>query len=84
MGAQAVAFTVRTGAPSALQKNPFLKLEGQITNLLRDMTDDYAELAKSGTYLTYRLAMAKHCAEAKGILNVLAACEAYRFKEDII
>jgi len=48
------------------------------------MTKDYAELAKSGTYLTYRLAMSKHCAEAKGILHVIAACEASRYKEDII
>lgn len=52
--------------------------------LLEEMARDYDELAKSGTYLTYRLATSKHCATAKGILNVLAACEAYRYKEDII
>jgi hypothetical protein len=64
--------------------DPVFAMRGKIRNLLEDMTKDYAELAQSGTYLTYRLAMAKHCAEAKGILHVLAACEASRFKEDIL
>lgn len=79
-----MAFSIRTGRATDLQKNAFLKMEGQIVELLEEMARDYGELAKSGTYLTYRLATAKHCATAKGILNVLAACEAYRYKEDII
>jgi hypothetical protein len=64
--------------------DPVYAMRGKIRNLLEDMTKDYAELAKSGTYLTYRLAMSKHCAEAKGILHVIAACEASRYKEDIL
>jgi len=64
--------------------DPVFHLKDKIRTLLEDMTKDYAELAKSGTYLTYRLAVAKHCAEAKGILNVIAACEASSYKEDII
>lgn len=64
--------------------DPVYAMRGKIRTLLEDMTADYAELAKSGTYLTYRLAMSKHCAEAKGILHVIAACEASRYKEDII
>ena len=79
-----MAFSIRTGRASDLEKHPFLKLEGQIMGLLEEMARDYDELAKSGTYLTYRLATSKHCATAKGILNVLAACEAYRYKEDIV
>jgi hypothetical protein len=68
----------------AYKMDPVFAMKGKIRTLLEDMTKDYTELAKSGTYLTYRLAMAKHCAEAKGILHVLAACEASRFKEDIL
>ena len=56
----------------------------RILDLLEDLSRDYDELAKSGSYLTYRLALAKHGAEAKDILNVLAVCEAYRYKEDIV
>lgn len=56
----------------------------RILNLLEDLAREHDELAKSGSYLTYRLAMAKHAAEAKGILNVIAACDAYRYREDII
>ena len=67
-----------------LMKHPLVKLENQIIDLLKDMAADYDEQAKSGTYLTYRLATAKHCATAKGILSVLAACEAYAYREDIL
>lgn len=77
-------FSTRTGAASALQKHPFLKQRTAILNLLEEMARDYDELAQSGSYLTYRLATAKHCAQAKGILNVLAACDAYHYKEDIV
>lgn len=63
---------------------PILTQRHRILDLLEGISRDYDELAKSGSYLTYRLATAKHAAEAKGILNVLAACEAYRYKEDII
>lgn len=79
-----MAFTVRRHRSHALEKHPLLKLEGQVRDLLEEMARDYDELAQSGTYLTYRLATSKHCATAKGILNVLAACEAYRYKEDIV
>ncbi len=63
---------------------PILTQRHRILDLLEGISRDYDELAKSGSYLTYRLATAKHAAEAKGILNVLAACEAYRYKEDIV
>ena len=77
-------FSTRTGPVSELRKNPFLKQQSAIISLLEEMCRDYDELAQSGSYLTYRLATAKHCAQAKGILNVLAACEAYRYKDDIV
>lgn len=63
---------------------PILTQRHRILDLLEGISRDYDELAKSGSYLTYRLATAKHAAEAKGILHVLAACEAYRYKEDIV
>ena len=77
-------FSTRTGPASELQKHPFLKQQSAILSLLEEMCRDYDELAQSGSYLTYRLATAKHCAQAKGILNVLAACDAYRYKDDIV
>ena len=71
--------------PVAVSKAyPILTQRHRILDLLEGLCRDYDELAKSGTYLTYRLALSKHGAEAKGILTVLAACEAYRYKEDII
>ena len=75
---------VKSRRDQLLMKHPLVKMENQIINLLEDMAADYDEQAKSGTYLTYRLATAKHCASAKGILSVLAACEAYHLKEDIL
>lgn len=71
--------------PVAVSKAyPILTQRHRILDLLESISRDYDELAKSGSYLTYRLATAKHAAEAKGILNVLAACDAYRYKEDIV
>ena len=77
-------FSTRTGPASELQKHPFLKQRLAIMSLLEEMCRDYDELAQSGSYLTYRLATAKHCAQAKGILTVLAACDAYKYKDDIV
>lgn len=77
-------FSTRTGPVSDIKKHPFLNQRTAILNLLEEMAREYDELAKSGSYLTYRLATAKHCAQAKGILNVLAACDAYQYKDDIV
>lgn len=64
--------------------DPILPLKGQIMNLLDDMSRDYAELSQSGTPLAHRLALARYSAEAKGILQVIQAGEAYPIKEDIL
>jgi len=73
------------GIPVSVSKAyPILTQRNRILDLLEGLCLDHKELGRSGSYLTYRLALAKHAAEAKGILNVLAACETYRYREDIV
>lgn len=55
----------------------------QIIELLEDLRDTFPALSKSGSYIDYRVANARHAAIAKGILAVAAACEAYPIKGDI-
>lgn len=64
--------------------DPYRLLKPQIERLLRDIRSDYERLTKHGTALDYRLAVGKHAAEAKGILNVVAACDATPFRRDIL
>lgn len=75
---------MKPGRVPAAKLNPILYQRNRILDLLESISRDYDELARSGSYLTYRLATAKYAAEAKGILNVIAACDAYHYEEDII
>lgn len=56
----------------------------RVLNLLEEMEKEYPALADDGTFLAHRLAVAKYAAEAKGIRAVMAACDSYSLKEDIL
>jgi hypothetical protein len=64
--------------------DPYRTLKPQIERLLTDIRSDYDKLLKCGTALDYRLAAAKHAADAKGILRVIDECNAVLFKRDIL
>jgi hypothetical protein len=64
--------------------DPYRTLKPQIERLLTDIRSDYDRLLKCGTPLDYRLAAAKHAAEAKGILRVVDECNSVLFKKDIL
>lgn len=64
--------------------DPYRTLKPQIERLLTDIRSDYDRLQKCGTALDYRLAAAKHAADAKGILRVVDECNAVLFKRDIL
>lgn len=64
--------------------DPYRKLKPQIERLLMDIDSDHVRLMKCGTPLDYRVAAAKHAAEAKGILRVVDECKSVLFKRDIL
>jgi len=64
--------------------DPYRTLKPQIERLLNDMVASYETLAKSGTALDYRLAVARQAADAKGILQVVRASNGVVFKRDIL
>jgi len=64
--------------------DPYRTLKPQIERLLTDIRTDYDRLLNSGTALDYRLAAAKHAADAKGILQVVDECNTVLFKRDIL
>lgn len=64
--------------------DPMFSMRNRIMNLLETIDKEYPELARDGTYLSHRLANAKYAAEAKGILAVIEASNAYPRKEDAL
>jgi hypothetical protein len=64
--------------------DPYRTLKPQIERLLTDLVSDYDKLRGRGTALDYRLAVARHAADAKGILQVVDACNNTLFKRDIL
>jgi len=64
--------------------DPYRTLKPQIERLLTDILRDYDRLRGRGTALDYRLAVARHAADAKGILEVIDACNNALFKRDIL
>lgn len=61
--------------------DPLFAMRNRIQNLLEMMDSEYPALARDGTPLAHRLALAKYAAEATGILTVMQACESYPQKE---
>lgn len=70
-------------APSHLY-DPYFMVRHKVLALLENLRDTYSDLAQSGSYLSFRIANAGHAAEAKAILAVIEACNAYPIKEDAI
>ena len=70
-------------APAHLY-DPYFTARHKVLALLEDLRDTYPDPAQSGTYLSFRLANARHAADAKAILAVIDACNAYPIKEDAI
>ncbi len=64
--------------------DPYRTLKPQIKRLLDDVAASYDKLAQHGTNLDYRLALARHAADAKGILMVARESETVLFKRDIL
>ena len=64
--------------------DPYFTVRHKVLALLENLRDTYPDLAQSGSYLSFRIANARHAAEAKAILAVIDASNAYPIKEDAI
>ena len=64
--------------------DPYRTLKPQVKRLLNEIAASYDRLVQNGTSLDYRLALASHAADAKGILMVARESESVLHRRDIL